>query len=207
MKKVFLFSLMIVLVFMAASAYATEKFTLGNSNVALKIDYFSFTDDVFDNVDLDAGPYIGLEAYYGIIPNLYIGLESGWAGTSNDGHIAAIDADVDVDINFVPIELNLKYAFDLSPAWVLDLGAGASYNWFNVRVHSHDFKDVNADDWVFGGQAFVDVIYKLNNQWFIGINGKYQITEKLTFDVQGEDVDTDVKADNWRAGAQVGMMF
>jgi outer membrane protein W len=51
------------------------------------------------------------------------------------------------------------------------------------------------------------VNYKLNNQWFIGINGKYQITEDLEFDVQGEDVNTDTKADNWRAGVQVGLMF
>jgi opacity protein-like surface antigen len=206
MKKVFLFSLMIVFVFMATSLYAAEKYSLGNSNVALKVDYFSFTDDVFDNIDLDAGPYIGLEAYYGIIPNLYVGMEVGWAGTSNDGTIGD-DIDVDVDVNFVPIELNLKYAFDLSPAWVLDLGAGVSYNWFNVRVHSHDFKDVDEDDWVFGGQVFADVIYKLNNQWFIGINGKYQMTEDLSFDVNGEDIDTDTNANNWRAGAQIGLMF
>jgi len=206
MKKVFLLALMVVLVLMATTVYATEKYALGNSNIALKVDYFSFTDDVFDKVDLDAGPYIGLEGYYGIMPNLYLGLEAGWAGTSNDGTVGD-DIDVDVNVNFVPIELNLKYAFDVSPALVLDLGAGASYNWFNVRVHSHDFKDVNEDDWVFGGQVFADVIYKLNNQWFIGINGKYQITEKLSLEAGDEDVETDVKANNWRAGAQVGLMF
>jgi hypothetical protein len=132
MKKVLLFSLMVVLVLTATSVFATEKYVLGNSHVALKVDYFSFTDDVFDDIDLEAGPYIGLEGYYGIMPNLYVGMEAGWAGTSNDGHLDAIDADVDVDVNFVPIELNLKYAFEVSPALVIDLGAGVSYSWFDV---------------------------------------------------------------------------
>jgi outer membrane protein W len=207
MKKVLLFSLMVVLVLMATTVYATEKYALGNSHVALKVDYFSFTDDVFDEIDLEAGPYIGLEGYYGIMPNLYVGMEAGWAGTSNDGHLDAIDADIDVDVNFVPIELNLKYAFEVSPALVIDLGAGVSYSWFDVQADVDGFGDADQDDWVFGGQVFADVNYKLNNQWFIGINGKYQITEDLEFDVQGEDVNTDTKADNWRAGVQVGLMF
>jgi opacity protein-like surface antigen len=207
MKKVFLLALMVVLVLMATTVYATEKYALGNSHIALKVDYFSFTDDVFDEVDLDAGPYIGLEGYYGIMPNLYLGLEAGWAGTSNDGHIDAIDADVDVDVNYVPIELNLKYALEVSPAWVISLGAGVSYSWFDVQVDVDDFGDADTDDWVFGGQVFADLTYKLNNQWFIGINGKYQFTEDLDFEIEGEDVDTDSNANNWRAGAQVGLMF
>ena len=49
--------------------------------------------------------------------------------------------------------------------------------------------------------------YKLNNQWFIGINGKYQFTEDLEFEVEGEDVDANSSADNWRVGAHVGLMF
>lgn len=195
MKKVFLLALMVVLVLMATSVYAAEKYVLGTSHVALKVDYFSFTDDAFDSTDLEDGLYIGLEGYYGITPNLYLGLEAGWVGTSND------ESGVDVDVNFVPIELNLKYAFDVSPALVIALGAGASYSWFDVEVDVSGFGSDSEDDWVFGGQVFADVNYKLNNQWFVGINGKYQITEEI--DIAGSDT----KADNWRAGAQVGLMF
>lgn len=203
MKKVFLFSLLVVFVLMSTSLYAAEKYSLGTSHIALKVDYFSFTDDVFDDIDLDAGPYIGLEGYYGIMPNLYLGLEAGWAGTSNDGFIEELDADADIDVNFVPIELNLKYAIDVSPAWVISLGAGVSYSWFDVKVDVEGVGDADEEDWVFGGQVFADITYKLSNQWFIGINGKYQITEEIEFD----DADTDTKANNWRAGAQVGLMF
>lgn len=205
MKKVLLVSLMVVFVLMSTSLYAAEKYVLGNSHVALKVDYFSFTDDVFDKIDLKDGVYVGLEGYYGIMPNLYLGLEAGWVGTSNDGSVdfEGDVLDTDVDVNFVPIELNLKYAIDVSPAWVISLGAGVSYSWFDVKVDVDTLGDVDEDDWVFGGQVFADITYKLNNQWFIGINGKYQITE----DIKLDDADTDTNANNWRAGAQVGLMF
>ena len=157
MKKVLLLALMVAIVLTATSVFATEKYVLGNSNVALKIDYINFTEDAFDEVDLESGVYVGLEGYYGITPNLYLGLEAGWAGTSNDGHLDALDTDVDVDVTLIPIELNLKYAFEVSPAWVIDIGAGASYSMFEVEVDLDDFGDADQDDWVFGGQVFADV--------------------------------------------------
>jgi opacity protein-like surface antigen len=207
MKKVLLFALMVAIVLTATSVFATEKYVLGNSNVALKVDYINFTEDVFDEIDLESGLYVGLEGYYGIMPNLYLGLEAGWAGTSNDDFVEELDSDVDIDVTLVPIELNLKYAFEVSPALVIDIGAGVSYSWFNVEVDVDELGDADEDDWVFGGQVFADVNYKFSKMWFVGINGKYQFTEDLEFDVQGEDVETDSSADNWRVGAHVGMMF
>jgi hypothetical protein len=109
MKKIILLSLMIVLVFASTTLNAAEKYALGMGNVAVKVDYIYFTDDVFDNVDIKDAVYLGLEAYYAIMPNLYLGMEAGWAGPSNDGRVD--DIDVDLDINYVPVELNLKYAF------------------------------------------------------------------------------------------------
>jgi hypothetical protein len=47
----------------------------------------------------------------------------------------------------------------------------------------------------------------MSEQWFLGVNGKYQWTENLEFDIRGEDIETDTSADNWRVGAQIGMMF
>jgi outer membrane protein W len=202
MKKIILLSLMIVLVFASTTLNAAEKYALGMGNVAVKVDYIYFTDDVFDNVDIKDAVYLGLEAYYAIMPNLYLGMEAGWAGPSNDGRVD--DIDVDLDINYVPVELNLKYAFELSPNWNMDLGAGVSYNYFEIEANR---LDANADDWVFGGQVFADVNYKLSKEWFIGINGKYQFTEDLSFDVRGRDIDTSTNANNWRLGAQIGYMF
>lgn len=206
MKKVFLMSLLMVFVFASTTLYAAEKYSLGMGNIALKVDYVNFTEDVFGDVDLEDGVYVGLEGYYAIYPNLYLGLESGWAGSSNDDYVN-IDGErvkVDIDVTYVPIELNLKYAFELSPTWVMDLGAGVCYSYFEIEG---DRDSGSADDWVWGGQVFADINYKLSNQWFIGINGKYQFTEDLDFDYRGEDIDTNTSADNWRVGAQVGMMF
>ena len=202
MKKILLISLMIVFVFASTTLYAAEKYDLGMGNIALKVDYINFTEDAFDEIDLENGVYVGLEGYYAIYPNLYLGLEAGWAGTENDGDLE-IDGEkrnVDIDVTFVPVELNLKYVFELDPNWNIGVGAGISYNYFKIEANKID---ESADDWVFGGQIFADVNYKMSKEWFIGINAKYQFTDDLEFD----NVDTSTSADNFRVGAQIGYMF
>jgi outer membrane protein W len=202
MKKLLALSLMIVFVFASTTLYAAEKYDLGMGNVALKIDYINFTEDAFDEIDLENGVYVGLEGYYAIYPNLYLGLEAGWAGSKNDDDIdiEGETFNVDIDVTFIPVELNLKYAVALSPDWVWDIGAGVSYSYFKIEANEID-EDV--DDWLFGGQVFTDINYKLSKEWFIGINAKYQFTDDLEFD----NVDTETSADNFRVGAHVGMMF
>jgi outer membrane protein W len=202
MKKIFLLTLLLAFVFASTTLYAAEKYALGMGNIALKVDYINFTEDVFDNIDLDNGIYLGLEGYYAIYPNLYLGLEAGWAGTENDDDIE-IDGEkrnVDIDVTFVPIELNLKYVFELDPNWNIGVGAGISYSFFQVEANKID---ESADDWVFGGQVFADINYKMSKEWFIGINAKYQFTDDLEFD----NVDTKTSADNFRIGAQIGYMY
>lgn len=185
------------------SAYAADRYALGMSNVALKVDYFSFTDDVFDNIDLDNGVYIGLESSYAIMPNLYLAVEAGWAGTSNDGDVVILGhpTNVDIDVTYVPIELNLKYAVEFAPSWVFGMGAGASYNYFNIEANRLDSDE---EDWLFGGQVFADLTYKTWS-WFFGINGKYQFTEDI--EIGSQDVETDTNANNFRVGAQIGITF
>lgn len=209
MKKLLFVSLMCVFILASTTLYAAETYSLGNTNVALKVDYFAFTEDVFGDVDLDEGVYVGLEGYYGVMPDLYVGLEVGWAGTSNDGdiNIAGERVDTDVDVTLVPVELNLKYVIEASPEWIIGLGAGVSYNYFEVEIDPKNYGSADEDDWVWGGQLFAEVNYKMSEQWFLGVNGKYQWTEDLEFDIRGEDVETDTSADNWRVGAQIGMMF
>jgi opacity protein-like surface antigen len=208
MKKIVLLSLVLVFVFASTSLYAAEKYALGMGNIALKVDYLSFSEDVFDDLDLKDGVYVGLEGYYAVMPNLYLGMETGWAGTSEDATINILgdNYDAEADITLIPVELNLKYAFEVSPAVVIDIGAGVSYNYFKVDLEVGD-EDANEDSWVFGGQVFADLNYKLSNQWFIGINAKYQITDDLEFELRDQDVETDTSADNFRVGAQIGYMF
>ncbi len=202
MKRIFIISLMILVIFSATSVFAAEKYALGLSNLALKVDYINFTGDVFNKIDMKDAVYLGLEGYIALTPNLYLGVESGWAGPSNEGTIDSTN--FDLDITYVPVELNLKYAVEIAPNWVIDLGAGVSYNYFKIEANN---LDTSADDWVFGGQVFADVNYKLDNLWFIGINGKYQFTDNLSFDVQGSNINTSTNVNNWRVGAQIGFMF
>ena len=205
MKKVILLSFCIVLMLAATSAYAADRNALGKGNVALKVDYFSFTEDVFDGIDLEDGVYVGLEGSLALMPNLYLVAEAGWAGTSNDEDIIVFGrrTNVDIDVTYVPVELNLKYAVEFAPRWVFGIGAGASYNYFNIDVDI-DRTSGDEDDWLWGGQAFADLNYKMGS-WFFGINGKYQFTEDI--ELGSDDEETDTNANNWRFGAQLGVMF
>jgi len=191
----------------ATSAYAADRYAnaLGMGDVALKVDYFSFTDDVFDDIDLKDGVYVGLESSLVIMPNLYFVLEGGWVETSNDEDITVFGShtNVDIDVTYVPIELNLKYAVEFAPRWVFDIGAGASYNYFNIEADI-DGSSADEDYWLWGGQVFADLTYKTGS-WFFGINGKYQFTEDI--ELGTEDVDTDTNANNFRVGAQIGLLF
>jgi outer membrane protein W len=207
MSRIILISLVLFFVFASTSLYAADKYALGNANIALKVDYISFTEDIFDSVDLEDGIYIGLEGYYGITSNLYVGVEAGWAETENDTTVNLLgdSFDVQTDVTYVPVEVNLKYVIEASPQWRIAIGAGVSYNWFDVEQDV--CSECSESDWVFGGQVFADIAYKMNNQWFIGINGKYQFTDDIEFDIQGLDIETDTNANNWRVGAQAGLMF
>jgi hypothetical protein len=194
-----------VLTLGATSAYAAGQNSLGASNIDLKVEYFSFTDDIFDKIDLGEGVYLGLESYLGVAPNLYLGIEAGWVQTSNDDDItvAGSHANVDFDVNYVPIELNLKYNAEFAPNWVFGIGAGASYNYFDIQADV-DGRSADDDDWLWGGQVFADVSYK-SGAWFFGINGKYQFTEDV--EIGTNDVHTDTNANNFRVGAHIGLMF
>ncbi len=163
---------------MSTTVYSAERALLGNGNIAVKLDYIAFTDNHWSGRG-DDGLYIGLEEY----------------GEIGNGMHVSILGD---DTNFVPIELNLKYAIEVAPNFIIDFGAGASYNYTEISIQHLFSPDTEEDDWLFGGQIFADLTYKIE-RFFMGINGKYQITE----DFKNEDFDFN----NWRLGVQIGMMF
>jgi hypothetical protein len=196
MKRLSLFLIIFAFVMSASAVYAQQKAFLGIGNVAVKVDYINFTDDDWDDLDVDDYVYVGLEGYANIIENLYIGVEAGWANP--DGDVDIYGVNVDTELTYVPIELNLKYAVEPSPNFVFDVGAGASYNYAQVESSAAGTTIVDEDDWLFGGQFFADLTYKFD-QFFIGINGKYQITEDFA------DYDNDFN--NWRIGGHIGIMF
>jgi len=190
-KRLFLISICIVFVMTSAALHAQERVPLGKGNVAVKLDYIVFTDGHFDNPgNEDDGLYIGLEGYGQIFPNLYLGGEVGQG--FNIGVLGE-------DISFIPIELNLKYAIEAAHNFVIDFGAGVSYSYVELRDQSPFGSGWDErDDWLFGGQFFADLTYKIH--WFsIGVNAKYQVTQDFR--------DDDFDLSNLRVGAQIGVMF
>ena len=194
MKKtilVFVFLMFLVI----SAAYAGEKAPLGDGNVALKIDYINYTDDVIGNSDVDTGVYVGIEGFREIADSLYLGGEIGYA--YSQGSVEVYFEDVNTRLTFVPVEINLKYAVKTGSNFTLDAGAGASYNYVKEKAATNN-DSASASDWLLGGQLFFDVNYTMD-KFFVGINGKYQITE----DFKDESYDYS----NWRVGGQVGFIF
>lgn len=200
MKKLVLIGILLSLVFVP-SAYAQQKYALGVGNVALKVDYFRFTDSNMGDLNLQNGLFLGIEGYVGtFLPNLYFGIETGWAGTSGDWKYWDVRADL--SSTYVPIEFNVKYAFELSPSFVLDLGSGLSINYFDIEETVGNWS-TSSNDWLFGGQFFADADFKFGSSWFVGANIKYQVTQ----DIRLNGIDTETSASNFRVGGQLGYMF
>ena len=205
MKKVMLLCLIGAFLMTSTVVSAQEKALLGVGNLALKVDYIAFTENDLEDLDVDSGLYLGIEGYGEITPNLYLGLEVGWTNPDGDFHDIA-----DTELTYMPVELNLKYAVEVSPQFIIDFGAGVSYNYAKIEADTAvgTFEDietgeelgssVDESEWLFGGQFFVDLNYTFD-QFFLGINGKYQLTE------EGDDLP--VNFDNWRIGGQIGFFF
>jgi hypothetical protein len=202
MKRLFLFSLIVVLLFISSAVYAKDRvlsrMPLGIGNFAIKVDYIDFTESELEDLDVDTAAYVGIEGYGLIAPNLYLGVEVGYA--SPDGGVRGfIWYDSDIDVTFAPSELNLKYAVNASPNLVIDFGAGISTTYVEVEQTLTDYNIIifSENDWLFGGQFFADMNYT-SNQFFMGINAKYHVTE---------DFEDFTNFSNWRIGGQVGIRF
>lgn len=158
---------------------------LGDHHFALEAGWISFTDSDIKDADVDSDLFLGLKGYTQVYPRVYLGGELGYANPSEKG----------LELTYIPVEFNVKYLFEeLAPNVYADLGAGLSYNYAKFEVNGH--KD---NDWMFGGQVFGNLNYVVTNDIFLGLNGKYQITEDF------DDGDSDLS--NWRIGAQIGIMF
>ena len=202
MKRFFLFSLMVGLVLVFSSAYAEvrgpSRAPLGFGNFALKVDYINFTENDLEDLAVDTAAYVGIEGYGLIAPNLYLGIEVGYANP--DGGARGFDYDIDTDVIFAPSELNLKYAVNVTPNLVFDFGGGISTTYVEVEqtvTTPYDIIFITDSDWLFGGQFFVDMNYTAN-QFFMGINAKYHVTE---------DFEDFTNFSNWRIGGQIGIRF
>lgn len=190
MKRLMLFYMIGAFVVASTLVSAQEKVPLENGNFAVIMDYINFTDGHFDDgVNEDDGVYVGLEVYRKINSNLYLGGEIG------NGTNIELSGE---EITFSPVELNLKYAKVSARNFVVDFGAGLSYS--SVKIQNSPFfvAQEERSDWLFGAQIFADFNY-IFNSFYIGANGKYQITEEF----KNEGIDLS----NYRLGVQFGMVF
>ena len=211
MKKVCF--VLFLLSFVVASSFAHAQTYQIGADVALKVQYFRLMDKDLHDFNAENGIFVGIEAYKQLFaPNLYFGVETGWAGTNGD--VTALGVNIDSEVTYVPIEFNAKYVIPLSQCLNLSLGGGISYNFFNldstatINVFGTPFRtSLSVDDWVFGGQFFAGLDYKFTQNLFAGIGVKYQLTEDLTFQTRGFAVETETSADNLRVGMQIGYMF
>ncbi len=193
MKKItFLSSLLISLLLMSSVVHSAETSALGDNNFTVKVDYISFFDK-----NNDDSFYVGFEGYKELAGNVYVGVEAGYVST--DGNLETFEADpnLDSDLIFIPIELNVKYTIKATSKLIIDLGTGISCSYAKEDVPKSYTSDT-IDDWVLGGQLFADLNYKIG-QLFIGFNGKVQLTDK------GKDSANNYS--NWRIGGQIGVMF
>jgi len=194
-RVVFLFLLVASLVMASTVAYPAERMNLGQNNFAVKLDSIHFSDNALNGVD-DAF-YVGLEGYGDLGKNFYLGAEVGYV--DKDGKIESSGIKLDNELIYIPVELNLKYAVKVMRGLVFDLGAGFSYNYAKEEVKEVESGVTSSlDEWVWGGQFFADLNYKIG-QFFFGANAKYQLTKS------GNDLGHDFN--NVRVGGQFGVMF
>jgi len=194
---------------MAVLSAPSAKAETDGVDFALKIDYFHFTDSLFKNLNSEDGIYVGLEAYKQLFcRNLYFGIAVGWAGPS--GSVSGLvtgpsflptSVSADSSIDYVPIEFNAKYVIPMGRCVNFAFGGGGSINYFSFSSNLGPFH-VSDSDWVWGGQVFGELNYRLSN-WFVGVDIKYQTTQDLKL----FGVDTQAGADNLRAGGRIGFYF
>ena len=180
--------------FIAASSVAyPAELNLGPNNFAVKLDSIHFTDGALKSVD--NGFYTGLEGYGDIGKNFYIGAEVGYA--KMDGSEDDLGTRVDEELIFIPIELNLKYTIKIVSRLIFDIGVGGSYNYVK-ETDTVEGVSSSLHEWLWGGQFFADINYKVG-QFFLGANGKYQLTKNAK--------DFGNNFNNWRVGGQIGVRF
>ena len=174
-----------VLVMAFSAAHAEERANLGNFPITLKIGFINFMDEAWEHGDVKYSFYPGLEGYARVFRNLYIGGELGYVSSEE-----LMDAFLGMPIGhnrsltFLPIELNLKYVIEAAPSFFIDFGAGVSYSYASVQEELFLVTDYSVYDdsaWLFGGQFFVDLTYKVK-RFLVGLNWKYQITQSLEVD-------------------------
>ena len=197
MKKKVVALVCTLLVLNTLTALAQDEPALGTSHYSAEMDLMFLQHRTFDTDD--GGVYLGLAGYGHIGNSWYLG---GEIGVGAGFGLFLVESS-----SFMPIELNAKRAFALSRRWIVDVGAGLSYNRvaFSYNPWGSD-NDRDVTDWVFGGQVMGDLIFKAGH-FLVGLKFKYQLTADLP------DVSSLISPDegwdysNLKIGIQLGFLI
>ncbi len=212
MKKWLVILVCTIFTLLGTSAYGQTGTPLGTAHVGFKVDYLSFTDSDTEDLDADSDVYFGVDGYFNVSPNFYIGGEIGYAetdGSESEVIFGVGTVSIDTEIEYLPIEVNAKYVIQSGENLTIGFGGGLSYNSVDFEIKGTalglTIKDSD-DEWLLGGQLFAEVNYSIDN-FFIGANVKYQLTEDFD-DIKIFGVNAgDLNFSNFRVGGHVGMTF
>lgn len=199
MARQFGLALILFSLLVTTAAYGEGGTPLGRGTVALQVSSINFTDGELEDLDVDSETLLGLAAYFNIRPNLYIGGEIGFANLDESTTSGGFSLKTDVD--YVPMEFNLKYVTDFEQGLMASLGGGFSLNYVDGKISQAipgAILVAKGDELLLGAQIFLDLVYRTGNLFF-GANLKYQLTEEL------DDLDFDFS--NFRIGGQIGLVF
>lgn len=203
MKKFWILAVCTVTVIWPVLAPAQTDEPLGAGGARIKLAYLGFTDSILDDYRIDHPTYVGLEAYWKVHPQLYVGGEVGYANQDSSAGILVdtVWRRAETEITYVPIELNVMDVIPFGEHVQTRFGIGVSYSYVHIEsdpppggimLKSTD----NDEEWLIGGQLFADISYHINN-FFFGVDVKLQITS----DWGDEDYT------NGRIGGHLGWAF
>ncbi len=171
--------------------FAAGSEPLGAGYFSLKVGNIEFTEDVWEENDIEKSYYVAIDWYGDIGSHFYVGGELGYTKSTGE------KSGTDTELIFVPFEINLKYALAPVKTIQLDFGVGASYSYVEGKVAPGTIRGKADEDFLLGAQGFMNINFVFK-RFFIGADAKYQVTEHVA---EGLDFD------NYRIGAHIGLTF
>jgi len=183
------FIFLIVFVF-PGSSFADSVFPLGYSHIIIGGGNVYFTNSDVDDLELDDANFFGGSMYVSLAPKVYLGGE--YHRAEKESRFLGGKA----ELEFNPIEINLKYSQLVNDYLVLNLGGGISRTFIEEKITT--VGSVTKDGWFHGVQLFAGVDVLFDNT-FVGFYFKWQTMDDFTC--------TSYDYSNFRLGAHVGFTF
>lgn len=191
MKKIFSLVIFLMAFTVPSISSADSVFPLGDLHFELTTGSALFTDNNVDDLGIDDGNYFGAAAYVSVSPRVYLGVEvsrieeTGRFGNGNK-----------IELEFMPVEVNLKYTNAINDNLVLSLGGGISKTSIDEKITT--VGSSTRSGWLHGLQAFAGLDLIIDT-FFLGFEVKWQTMD----DFKASSYDYN----NIRLGFRAGMMF